>query len=82
MRTAPVALAYLDDPDALVEAATALSALTHADPEAGEACALWCLAIRHAVLHGTLRRTERRACATCRRTAPRRGRTDWTKPRG
>ena len=31
----------------------ALSALTHADPEAGEACALWCLAIRHAVLHGT-----------------------------
>ena len=53
MRTAPVALAYLDDPDALVEAAHALSALTHADPEAGEACALWCLAIRHAVLEGT-----------------------------
>ena len=54
MRTAPVALAYLDDPDTLVEAAYALSALTHADPEAGEACALWCLAIRHAVLEGTL----------------------------
>jgi len=53
MRTAPVALAYLDDPDALVEAAHALSSLTHADPEAGEACALWCLAIRHAVLEGT-----------------------------
>jgi hypothetical protein len=53
MRTAPVALAYLDDSEALVEAATAISALTHADPEAGEACALWCLAIRHAVLHGT-----------------------------
>ncbi|MGI3782940.1 MAG: ADP-ribosylglycohydrolase family protein, partial [Janthinobacterium lividum] len=53
MRTAPVALAYLDDPDALVEAAHTLSALTHADPEAGEACALWCLAIRHAVLEGT-----------------------------
>lgn len=52
MRTAPVALAYLDDPDALVEAATAVSALTHADPEAGEACALWCLAIRNAVLTG------------------------------
>lgn len=52
MRTAPVALAYLDDPDALVEAASSLSALTHADPEAGEACALWCLAIRHAVLYG------------------------------
>ncbi len=53
MRTAPVALAYLDDPDALVEAANVLSSLTHADPEAGEACALWCLAIRHAVLEGT-----------------------------
>ena len=53
MRTAPVALAYLDDPGALVEAAHAVSALTHHDPEAGEACALWCLAIRHAVLHGT-----------------------------
>ena len=53
MRTAPVALAYLDDEAALVEAATALSALTHADPEAGEACVLWCLAIRSAVLTGT-----------------------------
>lgn len=53
MRTAPVALAYLHDPDGLVEAAKALSALTHADLEAGEACALWCLAIRHAVLEGT-----------------------------
>jgi ADP-ribosyl-[dinitrogen reductase] hydrolase len=52
MRTAPVALAYLDDPDGLVEAATALSALTHADPEAGEACVMWCLAIRHAVVEG------------------------------
>jgi ADP-ribosylglycohydrolase/protein-tyrosine phosphatase len=53
MRTAPVALAYLDDPDRLVQAASSLSALTHADPEAGEACALWCLAIREAVLHGS-----------------------------
>lgn len=53
MRTAPVALTYLDDPDALVEAAHAVSALTHHDRQAGEACALWCLAIRHAVLHGT-----------------------------
>jgi ADP-ribosyl-[dinitrogen reductase] hydrolase len=54
MRTAPIALAYLDDPGALVQAANQISALTHHDPEAGEACALWCLAIRHAVLHGTL----------------------------
>jgi ADP-ribosylglycohydrolase/protein-tyrosine phosphatase len=53
MRTAPVALAYLHDEAALVEAATALSELTHADPEAGEACVLWCLAIRTAVLDGT-----------------------------
>lgn len=55
MRTAPVALAYLDDGEGLVAAAHAVSALTHGDREAGEACALWCLAIRHAVLHGDLR---------------------------
>ena len=54
MRTAPVALAFLDDPEELAEAARQLSALTHFDPEAGEACALWCLAIRHAVLTGDL----------------------------
>ena len=54
MRTAPVALAYLDDPDALVLVAHEVSAMTHHDPEAGEACALWCLAIRHAILHGIL----------------------------
>ena len=54
MRTAPVALAYLDDPDGLVEAAMAVSALTHFDQSAGHACVLWCLAIRHAVLTGEL----------------------------
>ena len=54
MRTAPVALAYLDDEDALVEAARSISSLTHVDPEAGDACVLWCLAIRHAVLTGEL----------------------------
>src|SRR5260370_1865876 len=52
MRTAPVALAYLGDPGGLSEAAAALSALTHYDREAGEACVLWCHAIRHAVLPG------------------------------
>jgi ADP-ribosyl-[dinitrogen reductase] hydrolase len=52
MRTAPVALAHLDEPEALVAAAKAVSALTHHDPMAGEACALWCLMIRHAVLEG------------------------------
>jgi ADP-ribosylglycohydrolase len=54
MRTAPVALAYVHDEDALIEAATAISALTHFDPEAGEACVLWSLAARHAVLGGAL----------------------------
>ncbi|MDJ0376432.1 ADP-ribosylglycohydrolase family protein [Cryobacterium sp. PH31-L1] len=52
MRTAPVALAYLHDPAALAEAARTLSSLTHYEADAGDACVLWCLAIRHAVLHG------------------------------
>jgi ADP-ribosylglycohydrolase len=51
MRTAPLALAFLHDEAALVEAATAVSGLTHHDPQAGEACVLWCLAIRHAILN-------------------------------
>lgn len=54
MRTAPVALAHLDDPRALVEAAVKVAELTHHDPVGGDACALWCLAIRHAVLEGEL----------------------------
>jgi ADP-ribosylglycohydrolase len=54
MRTAPVALAYLDDEAALTEAALRVSELTHYDPEAGDACVLWCLAIRHAILTGEL----------------------------
>ena len=54
MRTGPVALAYLDDPAGLVEAAMAVSALTHHQDVAQEACAVWCLMIRHAVLHGEL----------------------------
>ncbi|MFL0579185.1 ADP-ribosylglycohydrolase family protein [Dietzia sp. 179-F 9C3 NHS] len=51
MRTAPVALAHLGDRPAIAEAAHAVSALTHFDPVAGQACALWCLAIDHAVRH-------------------------------
>jgi ADP-ribosylglycohydrolase len=56
MRTAPVALAYLEDgrEDALTDAAAQLSAMTHYDPEAGEACVLWCHIIRHAVRTGEL----------------------------
>lgn len=55
MRTAPLALAYLDrDPSELMAAAGVMSALTHADPDAQEACGLWCVATRHAVLTGRL----------------------------
>lgn len=54
MRTAPVALAYLDDESALVSAARTVSELTHYDPEAGDACVLWCVAIRHAILTGII----------------------------
>jgi ADP-ribosylglycohydrolase/protein-tyrosine phosphatase len=54
MRTAPVALAYLDDEDAMVAAARAISELTHHDADAGGACVLWCCAISHAVRTGQL----------------------------
>ncbi|TQJ35602.1 ADP-ribosylglycohydrolase family protein [Arthrobacter sp. SLBN-122] len=55
MRTAPLALAYLErEPSELVAAAGVVSALTHADPDAQEACGLWCVAVRHAVLTGRL----------------------------
>lgn len=54
MRTSPVALAHLGDDRAIVEAAQAVSALTHADPVSGEACALWCIAIDRAVREARL----------------------------
>jgi ADP-ribosyl-[dinitrogen reductase] hydrolase len=55
MRTAPVALAFLDrDPAEAFDAATRISALTHFDPETGEACGLWTVAIHHAVHSGGL----------------------------
>ncbi|AEF34574.1 MAG: ADP-ribosylglycohydrolase family protein [Mycolicibacter algericus] len=54
MRTVPVALAYLDDEAGLVAAARSVSELTHYDPDAGDACVLWCATIRHAVLTGEL----------------------------
>jgi ADP-ribosyl-[dinitrogen reductase] hydrolase len=49
MRTAPVALAHLGDDQAIAHAARQISALTHADPLAGDACVLWCIAIDRAV---------------------------------
>jgi ADP-ribosyl-[dinitrogen reductase] hydrolase len=54
MRTAPIALAYLDDEHGMVDAARAISELTHYDPDAGDACVLWCCAILHAVRTGKL----------------------------
>lgn len=54
MRTAPIAVAYLNDPRGLVEASQLISDLTHHDEDAGQACVLWGLAIRHAVLTGEL----------------------------
>ena len=54
MRTAPVALAYLHDAERMAEAARQVSRLTHHDGLAGDACVLWCAAIRRAVLDGTL----------------------------
>ena len=53
MRTAPVGLAYLDDPQACLDAAQKVSDLTHADVRAAQACQLWSFAIRHAVVHGS-----------------------------
>ncbi len=54
MRTGPVALPHLGDDAAIVEAATRVSALTHGDPLAGEACALWSIGIDRAVRVGRL----------------------------
>jgi ADP-ribosyl-[dinitrogen reductase] hydrolase len=54
MRTAPVALAHLGDDAGIVDAALAVSALTHGDRLAGEACVLWCIAIDRAVREGRL----------------------------
>ncbi len=53
MRTAPVALAYLDDEDGCTAAALAVSQLTHSDLRAGQACQMWSFAIRHAILFGS-----------------------------
>ncbi len=54
MRTGAVALAHLGDATAIAVAARAVSALTHHDRHAGDACVLWCLAIDHAVGTGEL----------------------------
>lgn len=58
MRTAPLVLGYVTGADGeeqqLAAAARAISDLTHFEADAGDACVLWCAAIRHAVLTGEL----------------------------
>ncbi len=57
MRTPPVALAYLVAPNGLertASAALAVSGLTHFDPDAGDACVVWSLALRSAILDGAV----------------------------
>lgn len=54
MRTAPIALGYPADPAGLAVAARRVSDLTHYDVDAGDACVIWCLAIRIAIADGVL----------------------------
>lgn len=54
MRTAPVAIRYLGDKDQCADAARKVSSLTHYDPIAGDACAMWCELVRCAVVTRTL----------------------------
>lgn len=58
MRTAPIALAFPDDPERAVRAARLIAELTHADPLAGDSCVLWCEAIRRSVADGVQGRPE------------------------
>ena len=50
MRTAAIALIYLDDPEKITRAADLVSSLTHVDVDCREACIIWSKAIRHAIL--------------------------------
>jgi ADP-ribosylglycohydrolase len=52
MRTAPVALAHLDDRAACARAARAVAALTHAGADVADSCVLWTEAVRVAVTGG------------------------------
>ena len=56
MRTAPLALAFLGDNGKrpLAVAARRVSDLTHHEEDAGDACVLWTVAIRHAIRRGRL----------------------------
>jgi ADP-ribosyl-[dinitrogen reductase] hydrolase len=55
MRTGPLALGYLTrEPAELAAAAGRVARLTHWEDDNADACALWCLAIRQAILTGEL----------------------------
>lgn len=54
MRTSPVALAFLHSGKELFEASERFARLTHYEIDAAEACQIWTVAIRHAVLTGEL----------------------------
>jgi hypothetical protein len=54
MRTGPVALGSLDSAEQTSINARAISQLTHWDDDAGDACVLWSVAIRHAIVNGDL----------------------------
>ncbi len=54
MRTGPVALVALGDDEQIARTARAISALTHAHPDAQDACVLWSIAIDRAIRLGSL----------------------------
>lgn len=53
MRTAPIALAYLDDRKGCALAADSIASLTHWDALAREACVIWTEAVRSTVHYGS-----------------------------
>ena len=53
MRTASVALALHHDPERMVATAMRLASMTHADDRSTQSCAVWCLAIRRALMTST-----------------------------
>ncbi len=56
MRTGPLALGYLAEgrEAELLDAASRIAQLTHWEDDNVDACVLWCLSIRHAILTGKL----------------------------
>jgi ADP-ribosyl-[dinitrogen reductase] hydrolase len=53
MRTGPVALAHLDDRDAVARLVASVASLTHPHPDSVDACVLWSLAIERAIMTAT-----------------------------